>query len=522
MKEPGILPGFFILFDVGLFSASIKWDGDVTYFILKRYIVDDPYSINILKLTTMKKLIPLLFFLFCGVTTFWGQTIRYVKSVPSGLGDGSSWENASGDLLLMVNISSAGDFVWVAEGVYSATASPTSSFEMKDGVTLLGGFPAMIPGTLDDRDPMVYPSVLNAVGERRVLKFPSPSLHPTICDGFVLQGGVLSQYQGGGVYLTENAVLRHCIIRDCVAAQGGGIYFFNGGLVDFCVVEKNEATLSGGGVLINQNGSLQHCVVRSNQAQNIGGVGVEIQGEVLNCVISNNTAASSSGGLYVSGNTTVINCSVVKNKAEGAVGEQVLTNAKVYNSAFWGNVPLMTQSESPVSDCAIEGWLQSDENIVLSTMNNDSGAPSPWFKQPSFNAGHQGDFDGLADWSLTKQSALVNQGSNNWVPASLDLDLAGFQRIYDDVVDVGAFELQEKLSTSIVVPELSWKVSLVANQLVVDGLLPGRTVLLFNASGQLIGRKVAGSRQLVVDAGALAPGLYFIKCGHRVHKFVKQ
>ena len=469
----------------------------------------------------MKKIIYLFLILFHGFTLVIGQTIRFVKPVPSGLGDGSSWENASGDLMLMVNNSNPGDFVWVVEGEYLGDASSSTSFFLKEGITLLGGFPASMEGTLENRNPAAHLTILKAIGSQRVLRFPT-SAYQTICDGFVLQGGNLPSLQGGGAFLEYQSVLRNCIIRHCHAALGGGIYLFTGGVIDHCLIENNSSVLSGGGVWINQGGLVQNCVVRSNQADNAGGVGVEIQGKVLNCVISNNTATSSSGGLYVSGKATVVNCTVVKNKAEGSIGEQVLTNAKIYNSVFWGNTPLMTQSETTVSDCAIEGWIGAGGNIVLSALNNDAGAPSPWFKQPSINAGHLGDVDGLADWAVTKESALVNRGANGWVPASLDVDLAGSQRIYDDVVDMGAFELQEKLATGVLNPEYSLQVEMSSSQLVVHGLVPGQTISLYSATGQLILQEVVSSDQSTIKTGSFAPGLYFLKSGTWLYKWVKR
>jgi hypothetical protein len=74
--------------------------------------------------------------------------IRYVKPVSSGLGDGSSWENASDDLQAMINASGVSQ-VWVAAGTYkplrditgnsTPSNSRTKSFRMKNGVSLFGG-----------------------------------------------------------------------------------------------------------------------------------------------------------------------------------------------------------------------------------------------------------------------------------------------------------------------------------------------------------------------------------------------
>lgn len=97
----------------------------------------------------MKKL-TYLFLLLCGVASLHAQTIRYVKPVASGSGNGSSWANASSDLQVMIDASAANDEVWVAAGTYKPAAYPTGSsggtssrdyaFLLKDGVKVYGGF----------------------------------------------------------------------------------------------------------------------------------------------------------------------------------------------------------------------------------------------------------------------------------------------------------------------------------------------------------------------------------------------
>src|SRR5690554_4856835 len=85
--------------------------------------------------------------------TVWGyaQTTRYVKSVATGDGSGSSWDNASDDLQLMINESSDGDKIFVATGTYKPirpaddldAMEPTNSKNvvvMESGVKIYGGF----------------------------------------------------------------------------------------------------------------------------------------------------------------------------------------------------------------------------------------------------------------------------------------------------------------------------------------------------------------------------------------------
>ena len=88
--------------------------------------------------------------LYCFTTTQIYASIRYVKPLASGLGDGSSWVNASGDFQAMINASASGDEVWVAAGTYKPTHDPFGSSSpadprdktlfVKDGVKIYGGF----------------------------------------------------------------------------------------------------------------------------------------------------------------------------------------------------------------------------------------------------------------------------------------------------------------------------------------------------------------------------------------------
>src|SRR5690606_13657706 len=106
----------------------------------------------------MKQIYLLLLCTSVGLSTgLQAQTIRYVKQ--NGTGNGASWQDASGDLQLMINASVAGDRVYVAEGTYMAahkasndvfqwltnnprgtTNDKAKTFVLKEGVAVYGGF----------------------------------------------------------------------------------------------------------------------------------------------------------------------------------------------------------------------------------------------------------------------------------------------------------------------------------------------------------------------------------------------
>ena len=116
---------------------------------------------------------------------------------PVGNGDGSSWDRASADLSGILAKSEFGDEVWVAIGVYipSATGDRTSSFVLKEGVQLLGGFEGFerSPDQRDQRDGLSILSGelgLNGVEDNSYSVLYSENLtEKTLVDGFIICGG---------------------------------------------------------------------------------------------------------------------------------------------------------------------------------------------------------------------------------------------------------------------------------------------------------------------------------------------
>jgi len=99
-------------------------------------------------------------------------TVRYVTPYGNGSGTGS-WSNASNDLQLMINNSSPGDEIWVAQGMYRPERSANNlgiisigdennAFVLKKDVKIFGGFPNNGIATWTDRDWETYKSILDA------------------------------------------------------------------------------------------------------------------------------------------------------------------------------------------------------------------------------------------------------------------------------------------------------------------------------------------------------------------------
>lgn len=285
--------------------------------------------------------------------------IRYVKPTATGTGDGSSWDNASGDLQKMIddladnNVSQQAGEVWVAAGTYKPQSQLISgmnysaSFRMRDGISVYGGFAGneiskqeRAKGTMpwDFTNVTVleaayYESKLAwtnskwTVGSdsRHVVWFAPMSgesdfTRITTLDGVTVQGGYaqgntgLDDFltdRGAGVYMDgANAYLSNCIVRENYATgNGGGVYLKNG-RVQTSLIYNNNADADGGAVYVENRGLVHRSMLTNNSALNGAGVylyngaeagsGDNDHPEYLilsTCVVSNNTVRGN-GAVY--------------------------------------------------------------------------------------------------------------------------------------------------------------------------------------------------------------------------------
>lgn len=100
------------------------------------------------------------------------EGIIYVATYGGGSQDGSSWNNAAGDLQTAISKASPGDRVWVAQGTYYPTglcSDRSASFHLPDSVGVFGGFKGLEASTFDLslRDFSTYQSILSGdIGQK--------------------------------------------------------------------------------------------------------------------------------------------------------------------------------------------------------------------------------------------------------------------------------------------------------------------------------------------------------------------
>lgn len=268
--------------------------------------------------------------------------IRYVKPQKKGLGDGSSWDNATDDIQWAINdlADKAPDEkgeVWVAAGTYVVKdrilndASAPVSLLMKNGISVYGAF----KGTEKRRSERIEESKdlkpwgwkqesiirgaefkgsddanwnnndeawnIQNSGSYHVVWFaPLPGgkafTDEVYLEGFTIEGGKFhdtnkAEYApgcGAGVYINDpSARMRYCTVRFCnpgmkkttnTQPRGGGIYCRNGQTEGNLVY--NCSAYQGGGIYIDEAGFITRSMVTNCSAYQ--GAGVYLNGDANN------------------------------------------------------------------------------------------------------------------------------------------------------------------------------------------------------------------------------------------------
>ena len=108
------------------------------------------------------------------------SVVKYVR--PSGTGDGSSWESATGSIQAAIDVADGGE-VWVAEGVYEEYIT------LDSGVAIYGGF-APADKYRERRNWQSHTTVLEGTGSNTIVNIEDNASAETIIDGFTIQGGM--------------------------------------------------------------------------------------------------------------------------------------------------------------------------------------------------------------------------------------------------------------------------------------------------------------------------------------------
>lgn len=382
-------------------------------------------------------------------TFIYSQSTWYVKA--GAVGNGTTWATAAGNLQLVIDNASAGDQVWVAEGIYQRNTG--LGFKIKNEVSLYGGFPNIGNPTFNDRNHLLYETILQG-NQTHVLEgngTSTPISSSTIIEGFTLTGG--SHVAGAGLklYLT-NAIFKNLKITGNTSPEGMGAginsYYSSPTFIQV-LVTNNTSTLQ-----IGYDGD--------------------------------------AGGAYIMGGSPrFYNCVIANNHAEGFVGGVIArnTNCFFYNGIIYGNTALVNLQDSNANVNFFSQGLTSfnaANSILQGGGSSDyTYATAHWTYLYGTDLGGNMDTDPMfnTDYSLMANSPAINKGNEtfyNTVPIE-NTDYYDNTRVVD-VIDIGLSEYQTQWSDIFYVKEggtgdgSSWQNASGDLQAMMDKQILGRPV----------------------------------------------
>lgn len=351
------------------------------------------------------RIFDILLVLFCQITCLSAQTV-YVK--PGGIGDGSSWVNASGDLQAAMLSAQPGTQIWVAFGTYTPVSCSScdfsarnAHFQLMPGTEVYGGF-AGTETDLSERDPVNLTTVLSGdIDGDGTLNNNSYSVLYTrdltltaVLDGFTISDGnadnpdqtVGNRYRSGGGWFNDGSLsgyFSHPTVRNCI--------FKDNFAIDFGAGMTNDGSFGG-----SSSPVLENCQFADNISAGHGGAVYnngsftgETNATFTDCIFTENISQSGSGGavfVQVSeggvSNTDFANCTFTDNYAleKGGAINIFAKNGQSYsvhtecvfenNSAEAGGAVANDGSLGGVCNPTYEGCLFKSNTAF----NSDGGA----------------------------------------------------------------------------------------------------------------------------------------------------
>jgi len=416
-----------------------------------------------------------------------------------GANDGSSWSDAFTDLQDALAVAhQEGDEICVAQGIYTPTQDPLdrdATFDLKDGVTITGGyagpagmypdfrhtkfFATILSGDIDHNDDIVDPNT-NEGNSHHVVTCTGPG-NTAVLEGVTITGGYSSggavhgnRGKGGGLYCQGGSPqLIDCIFTDNYAWGGGGgaVHVSLGSYPAFtrCIWEDNDARV-GGAIYASRRSSLSlnYCVFHRNTAGLKGGaiyteLGSQIR--VVNCLFVANTANDTGGAVScpdsINGNGdslfNLVNCTFYgnssptfykppTNSAKQPDGSRERWSGSVITNCIFYNSIANEESEIPASF-----EFGREEPLIITSIyekepDQDGVIPptsDPLFVDPYGADGILGTEDD--DFRLAPVSPAIDSGTNETEPSLPAMDLDGYPRILNDIVDLGAYEFTDAI-----------------------------------------------------------------------------
>lgn len=418
-------------------------------------------------------------------------SVLYVNRLATGAGDGSSWVNAFPNLHDAIATAGECTEIWVAKGSYSPNTNRATSFSLRSGVAIYGGF-AGGESSRGARNVTNNPTLLTGFGASSV--FLNIGASERIDSSAILDGFYFTNLSPRSVIFNISA---SPTIQNCVFSGNSGISIYNsqaGARVIDCSFNDNRSSAiynerstffvsgstfarnlavdSGAAIYLRQStgriedsqfidnnanrGAGVYCgdgstlavarsVFRGNLAANEGAavfVWVGATASLDNSLFSQNISHWRGGAISHYGDQlNLVHCTVVDNSGLYSGGGLCLhtsnSAAQIVNSIFWGNLGGTDLEVAQIDRDSGSVTLKSSTVQGLQSLpQTNSDAYDPLFANPS-----------LPDYRLTAFSPAINTGGV--ITNGGSYDVARNARVFGGSADRGAYEFPIAPSTAI-------------------------------------------------------------------------
>ncbi|MFQ6043235.1 MAG: right-handed parallel beta-helix repeat-containing protein [Candidatus Poribacteria bacterium] len=353
---------------------------------------------------------------------------------------------------LAINAASDGDFVAVADGIYSGDGNKNIDFLGK-AITVRsenGPDNCVIDCEKSGRGFYFH----NGEAETSVLKgftirngyvdgsWPQnsgggifcDSSSPTIVDNIIIENSAL--YSGGGIICFESSspIIENNTITQNTAFLGGGIYCFRSSpMITDNNITLNSTDSHGGGISCSDYSDpiIQNNIITGNSGRLLTGAGGGVEcyhyasPTIINNIIARNSA-SNGGGIFCfdSSYPTILNNTVVRNFSRAGSGIAVgrFSSPTVINTILWnvGDEVRLDAASISITYSNVQGGYEGEGNIDA---------------VPRFLSLREGDYH------LRPTSPCIGAGTNVGAPP-FDKDGNPRPNPPDSNCDIGAYEHQ--------------------------------------------------------------------------------
>lgn len=263
--------------------------------------------------------------------------------------------------------------------------------------------------------------------------------------------------QNGGAILAESCTLSFTnatFLQNEAAQVGGGMFVVNSEITLFdALFEDNIAEVGGGLIFSSTNYNtvlIQNTHFNNNEATGNFGGGFANEGGIatlVNNLFTENKVAGAGGAIVNAGELHLINNTITLNEAitTGAGGVYNLTGqVTMTNSIVWGNMGPEAPDIANVDEFTANYSLYDDSDIFN---DGNFSCDNCLTVAPNFEDAAGGDY------RLSNTSPAVDSGDPNTDMSlfptdgnNTPIDLDGYARVYNNIIDMGAFEKDSNLS----------------------------------------------------------------------------